>query len=99
MAHVEACARRPVAKLMGLLPVKYLEALEHNQKIASCCRHPENHDIAAYYSNEQERWRDKNPERDMPNPPDIYIFICTCGRKHPRFCVGNGDERPFWTVR
>lgn len=84
-----ACPRYPARKLIerGLIPVKYLEELEHNQKIASCCRHPENHDIEAFKSNPDEP------------APDIYIFHCTCGRKHRRFCVGGGDTRPVWIVR
>jgi hypothetical protein len=85
--HVLACPRYPVAKLAGLLPVKFIEALEQNQKIASCCRHPENHDIEAFYSNENEK------------APDIYIFHCTCGKKHRRFMCGGGDTRPYWEVR
>lgn len=89
MQHI-ACPPRPVAKLGGLIPPKYIEALEQNQKIASCCRHPENHTLEAWYSCEAER------DRGMP---DIYIFTCTCGRKHHRFCVGGGDVRPFWEVR
>lgn len=99
MAHVLACKRHPVAKLQNIIPLKYIEALEQNQLISSCCRHPENHEIEAFYSCEEERWRDKNPDTDMPNPPDIYIFHCTCGRRHSRFCVGNDDQRPFWEVR
>jgi hypothetical protein len=95
--HVVACKRHPVAKLMHAIPAKYIEALEQNQQIASCCRHPENHEIEAFYSNGDERWRGKDPARDMPNPPDIYIMHCTCGRQHRRFCVGGG-ERPFWEV-
>ena len=87
MAHVLVCARYPVAKLQGLIPTKYIEALEQNQKIASCCRHPENHEIEAWKSNENE------------DKPDIYKFHCTCGRVHVRFCVGGGDVRPFWEVR
>lgn len=87
--HVLACPRHPVEKLMrvNLLPVKYLEALEHNQKIASCCRHPENHEIEAWYSSPKE------------TIPDIYKFHCTCGKTHVRFCVGGGDVRPYWEVR
>jgi hypothetical protein len=72
-----------------------MEALEHNQQIASCCRHPENHEIEAWYSSDADR------ERGIP---DIYIFTCTCGRQHKRFCVGGSDpsrpetQRPFWEV-
>lgn len=105
MAHVLACPRYPVRKLFHdmpeharVLPLKYIEGLEQNQKIASCCRHPENHEIEAFYSSEAERWRGKDPDRDMPNPPDIYKNHCTCGRVHTRFCVGGG-ERPMWEVR
>ncbi len=78
-------------------PVKYIEALEQNQKISSCCRHPENHELEAWYSSDEDR--DKGI-------PDIYIFHCTCGRQHRRFCVGGNnpvtgekDRRPFWVVR
>ena len=85
--HVVACPRYPVAKLGNLLPPKFLEALEQNQKIASCCRHPENHDVEALKSNENEP------------APDIYKFHCTCGRVHTRFMCGGGDVRPYWEVR
>jgi hypothetical protein len=86
MAHVLVCKRHPVAKLLSLLPAKYIHSLEQNQQIASCCRHPENHLIEAWKSREEE------------DAPDIYINICTCGRKHYRFCTGGG-ERPFWDVK
>jgi hypothetical protein len=81
-----ACKRHPVKKLLGLIPVKYLETLEQNQQIASCCRHPEDHDIEAWKSRPEE------------TAPDIYIFYCKCGRKHRRFCIGGGEERPFWEI-
>lgn len=99
MSHILACPRYPVAKLGGLLPIKYIEALEQNQKISSCCRHPENHVVEAWYSSEAEAAK---------GVPDIYIFKCTAvhpgsirpngERWHPRFCVGNDDMRPFWSV-
>lgn len=85
--QVLVCQRYPVAKLGGLIPARYIEALEHNQKISSCCRHPENHEIEAWKSKEDEP------------VPDIYIFHCTCGRRHINFCVGGGDVRPFWEIR
>ena len=84
--QMQACPRIPVSKLGTLVPVKFREALEQNQQIASCCRHPENHEIEALKSNEAEK------------APDIYIFHCTCGRQHRRFMMGGGDERPFWEV-
>lgn len=89
MSHSQACPRIAVAKVQRQLPVKYLEALEQNQLIPSCCRHPENHDIEALYSSDQDK------EKGLP---DIYVFHCTCGRKHTRLCVGGGDVRPFWKV-
>lgn len=89
MQHL-ACPPHPVAKLGHLIPPKYIEALEQNQLIASCCRHPENHTLEAWYSSDADRDR---------GVPDIYKFKCTCGRTHVRFCVGNGDERPFWEVK
>ena len=63
MPHILACKRHPVAKLNGLLPAKYRESLEQNQQIASCCRHPENHEIEAWFSCEAERQK---------GTPDIY---------------------------
>jgi len=108
--HSLACPRYPVRKLMAydadgnldrdsprnLLPLKYVESLEQNQQLATCCRHPENHDIEAWYSNDEER------AKGIPN---IYILHCSCGRQHKRFCVGQNpphgekEVRPFWTVR
>jgi hypothetical protein len=93
---IEACARIPVARCPVRVPVKWIEALEHNQQISSCCRHPENHDISAWYS---------SPEDAAKGIPDIYIFHCTCGRSHRRFCVGGSNRetgegmRIAWEVR
>jgi hypothetical protein len=85
---IPECPRIAVSKLPdGMLPQKFFDALEQNQKIDSCCRHPENHDIEAFKSNADE------------TVPDIYVFHCTCGRKHRRFMVGAGDVRPWWEVR
>ncbi len=89
MSHHQACPRRPVQEWHSILPIKWIEDLEQNQKIASCCRHPENHEIEALFSSDGEK------EKGVP---DIYIFHCTCGRQHRRFCVGGG-QRPFWEVR
>lgn len=92
------------------LPLRWAEALEQNQQIASCCRHPENHEISAWYSSDAERAK---------GVPDIYIFHCPCGRVHRRFCVGGNpmtkdgeidyralaaigreeEKRPVWEVR
>lgn len=85
----EACPRVKVADFPpGHIPTKFFEALEHNQQIASCCRHPENHEIAAFRSHPDER------------VPDIYIFYCGCGRKHRRFMCARTDNvrRPIWSA-
>lgn len=100
MGHVLACPRIPVVKVQKLLPPKYLERLEQDQKLPSCCRHPENHEIEAWYSSEEDAAK---------GVPDIYVFICTAvhdlteGKpefearfdrprfgpaRHTRFCVG-----------
>lgn len=79
------CPRRKVSEFPeGFLKKNHIEALEHNQKIGSCCRHPENHEVEALKSH--------------PDEPcaDIYVFHCTCGRKHRFFCVGRTDTRPEW---
>lgn len=77
--------RRKVADFPpGFLKTKWIDGLEQNQLIASCCRHPENHEIEALKS---------HPEEPAA---DIYVFHCTCGRKHRFFCVGLDDERPEW---
>lgn len=83
-----ACPRVKVADLPeGHLKQKHIEALEQNQKIASCCRHPENHEVEA---------RKSHPDEQLP---DIYVFHCTdCGRQHRFFCVGAEDERPGWSA-
>lgn len=84
--QVPACPRVKVADLPeGFLKQNHIDALERNQKIASCCRHPENHEVEA---------RKSHPEETAP---DIYIFHCTCGRKHRFFCVSETDhKRPVW---
>jgi hypothetical protein len=83
--QIPACPRVRVEDLPeGFLKKRHIEALEQNQKIASCCRHPENHEVEALKSH--------------PDEPaaDIYVFHCSCGRKHRFFCVGQFDERPMW---
>jgi len=102
-SHILACDRYPVRRLMAydaegnldeasphnILPLRFVAGLEQNQQLASCCRHPENHDIEAWFSSER--------DADL-GIPDIYILHCTCGRRHVRFCVGGG-VRPFWECR
>lgn len=87
--RVQACPRVRVADLPdGFLKQKHIEHLEQNQKIASCCRHPENHFIEAFKS---------HPDEQVP---DIYHFICDkCDRTHRFFCVGmTDDKRPMWSA-
>jgi hypothetical protein len=77
--------RRKVADFPpGKIKTKWIEQQEQNQLIASCCRHPENHEIEAMKSHPDEP------------APDIYIFHCTCGRRHIKFCIGMDDERLEW---
>lgn len=83
--QVAACPRVKVADLPeGFLKQNHIEALEHNQLISICCRHPENHEVEA---------RKSHPDEVAP---DVYIFHCTCGRQHRFFCVGMTDRRPTW---
>lgn len=91
--HRLACKRVKVADCPAKIPIKFIEALEQNQKIASCCRHPENHEIVAYSSPTAEVLPDGTVA------PDIYIFICDqCKRLHRRFMLGGG-KRPAWEIR
>lgn len=84
--QAHACPRVRVADLPeGFLKQKHVDHLEQNQKIASCCRHPENHEVEA-----------RKSHSDEP-APDIYIFHCPCGKSHRFFCVGLEDERPIWS--
>lgn len=87
--QVVACPRVKIADFpAGFIPPKFYENnLEHNQLIASCCRHPENHEVEA---------RKSHPEEEAP---DIYVFYCTCGRKHVRWLLGAVDDvpRPIWS--
>jgi hypothetical protein len=88
--QVPACPRVKVADFpRGFIPARYYEKnLEQNQLIASCCRHPENHEVEA---------RKSHPEEAAP---DIYIFHCQCGRKHVNWLVGATDDvpRPIWNA-
>lgn len=83
--QVPACPRVKVADLPeGFLKQNHIDALEQNQMISSCCRHPENHEVEARKSHSAEPF------------PDIYVFHCTCGRRHRFLCVGLTDKRPMW---
>jgi hypothetical protein len=95
--QVGACPRRRVQDFPdGFLKQKWIEQQEQNQKIALCCRHPENMEIAAFKSHPEEQ------------APDIYIFYCNGlddmgrrhhepGRRHIKFCIGEtDDQRPEW---
>ena len=88
--QVQACPRVKVADFpKGFIPAKnYEKNLEQNQLLASCCRHPENHEIEA---------RKSHPEEPAP---DIYVFHCTCGKKHVRWLLGDVDDaaRPIWSA-
>lgn len=85
--QVQSCPRKKVSDFPeGWLPTRLYERnLEQNQLLASCCRHPENHEIEGFKS---------HPDEPVT---DIYIFHCTCGRKHRVFCVGyEFEDRVEW---
>lgn len=85
--QVQSCPRVKVSEFpKGFIPPRLYERnLEQNQLLASCCRHPENHEVEGFKSHPAEPCT------------DTYVFHCTCGRKHRVFCVGWEDkERPEW---
>jgi hypothetical protein len=103
--HVRACPRIKVAKVWDRIPGHWIRQLEQNQLISTCCRHPEDHEIEAFYTTLN--WK-KNldpmgdpikPDQPQGGVPDVYIFHCTCGRKHRRFLVGFGLPGPMWGWR
>lgn len=63
----------------------FTNPIRHNL-LEECCRRKDTKTITAFRSNRRQY------------APDVYIFKCTCGRKHPIFCVGGGDTRPVWEV-
>lgn len=101
--HILACPPIPVRRMMAYdengvldysssknyLPFRYVEMLEQNQELATCCRHPENHTIEAWYTNEEDAENET---------PDLYILTCTCGRRHYRLCCAGG-YRAHWDCR
>jgi hypothetical protein len=66
----------------ALLPLGWIEQQEQNQQIASCCRHPENHSIGAFYSSKR--------DEDL-GVPDIYILFCPCGKTHVKWCMSRPE--------
>jgi hypothetical protein len=86
--QVIACPKRKVADFpAGWIPQYLFDNVEQDQKLASCCRHPENHEIEA---------RKSHPDEQAP---DIYVLYCTCGRKHRRLIGAKFDRpegRPYW---
>lgn len=88
--NVLACPRVKVEEFPeGFIPAKYLEVPHrlHNQ-LEACCRDRSTHEIEG---------RKSHPDEQAP---DIYIFHCTCGRRHVRFLVGSVDDvpRPIWSA-
>jgi hypothetical protein len=82
-----ACPRVKMSDFpAGFIPERlYAKATYQNQLAASCCRHPENHEIAAFKSHPDEK------------VPDTYILYCTCGRRHINFGVWKHNEQvPVW---
>lgn len=92
MAHVPACQRVKVAEcpVRDKLPIRFFERLEQDQLLPTCCRHPENHDIEAFFTSETQA---------ETGIADLYIFYCTCGKRHVRLMGGNGDKRQMWEIK
>ena len=89
MAHELTCPQAPLKTLTGVVPAKFLEAVEHNQLTNHCCRNLVEHGATI------EAWKSKPDEP----APDIYVIQCGgCGRKHRRFMMGEGP-RPVWEIR
>jgi hypothetical protein len=66
----------------GLVPVKFSECVEYNQKLNSCCRHIENMTGRVY-------------KTDISLPfPDLFIVTCICGRNHRRLRVDPVNGAP-----
>lgn len=74
----------------NLLPAKYVQTLEYNQKLPLCCRHvEESGHTAQWFASPTAQVKDEGIV------PDILIIRCgACNRKHVRFFVGGGDTRP-----
>lgn len=102
--HIVACARQPYRSVQGLVESagkgKWLQTLATKAPLA-CCSNPDNLDIEAFYSGSSDAAK---------GIPDVYKFYCkVCeaqvlagektGFAHAFFCVGGGDQRPFWEVR
>lgn len=104
--HTPACERVAYRAVQALIEAagkgKWLEQLKQTAPLP-CCSNPDTLDIEASYS---------NAAQAAKGEPDLYRFYCrTCeaavfagekpggGFSHVKFCVGGGDERPFWEVR
>ncbi|MGE0853871.1 MAG: hypothetical protein AB7O44_30385 [Hyphomicrobiaceae bacterium] len=96
-----ACRRVRVKDLpFALPPVLYINNLERNQDVPSCCRRWEDHHIAAFFSSRE--WMERRRKDGYPEPwggkPDIYILYCQCGRQHITAQQGQGGHiSPTWT--
>lgn len=102
--HILACARQPYVSLHDLVVAcgkgKWLETLKAKAPL-DCCKDPANLDLEAWFTKAAEQQK---------GVPDLYKFHCrVCEAKvlagektgctHVQFCVGHGDERPYWEVR
>ena len=68
-----------------LLPRKYIETLEHNQKLNGCCRRPDDSGHTAQMFATPTAVRDEHGNLR----PDLLIIVCgVCARKHYRVQVG-----------
>lgn len=67
---------RLIAEVAKYVPIEWLWALEHNQKLQACCRQIADHKIEYRKSREA-----------LPHP-DIAIITCASGHRHIRMAAG-----------
>lgn len=79
------------------LDARYLEALEHNQKLSGCCRRPEESGHTARFFSTPSA--DKTPETQTTIPDVLIIWCGECGRKHVRLMIGSGTRKIVKEVR
>ena len=73
-----------------LLPAKYVEALEREQRINLCCRHVEEENHTAQWFATESATKDAEGRQ----VPDVLVITCgKCKRKHRRFFIGGADPR------
>ena len=73
--HKQTLKRTKVKDIASLMEPRHLKALRDNDKLAACCRKPEDHEVEMFQTEEGVEGQ------------DLAIFHCTCGRRHFRIAV------------